>query len=160
MFAKRTADFLTTEENLEVYVSAENCRRKLVKDVRGTIQVQLEPGIPLRLQIGNAPNLPKNWAWFVTLAPLDSEGVPNRQGSTLLLWASQNQLTRLPHAGRYRFILEAVNANDTAGGVNGIPIPDTTPEETTISLLDQEEPQDFRFTLTDEQRKSMEAKLR
>ncbi len=73
---------------------------------------------------------------------------------------SQNQLTRLPHAGQYRFILEAVDFKNTAGGVQGIPIPDTTPEQATISLLDQEEPQDFRFTLTDEQRKSMEAKLR
>jgi len=160
MYAPTFAEFLTTEEKLDVYVSAENCRRKLVKEVRGTIEVQLDPGIPLRLHIGNAPSMPKSWLWFVTLAPLDSDGEPNRQGSTHVHLESKQQLTRLPHAGSYRFILEALDVENTAGGVHSIPIPETTAEETTITLLDQEEPQEFRFTLTDEQRSYIESKVR
>lgn len=160
MYAPSYADFLTTEERLDVYVSAENCRRKLVKDAHGIIEVKLDPGIPLRLHIGNAPLLPNDWLWFVTLAPLDSDGEPNRQGSTFFHLESEEQLTRLPHEGQYRFYLEALDVQNTAGGVHTVPIPEMRVEETTITLLDQEEPQDFHFTLTDEQREYIESKVR
>jgi len=147
-------------KNLDVYVSAEDCRQKLVKDARGSIQVQLEPGIPLRLHIGNYPSLPEGWASYVTLAPLDLEGGPNRQGATLFPLESEDYLLRLPRPGQYRLILEFADISNLAGGIRPIGIPDTTPEETTITLMDQEEPQDFRFSLTDEQRSYIKSKVR